>query len=127
MILEGRQMKSWGTSLSFSLKAALSVGVKNSYHLLLAVCGDLVPSQQQTGGEASPSPDTDMAGPPAAVLSVEAKPWAGSAGPLPRGRASLLGGPLKPWGLPTVHGVGLPKLLSPEYQWCKDEKWFNKV
>lgn len=93
------------TSLSFSLKAALSVGVKNSSHLLLAVCSDLVPSQQQTGGEASPSPNTDMAGSPAAVLSVEAKPWAGSAGPLPCGRSSFLGRTSEALG-PTSEALG---------------------
>ena len=113
MILEGRQMKSWGTSLSFSLKAAPSVGVKNSYHLLLAVCGDLVPSQQQTGGEASPSPNTDMAGSPAAVLSVEAKPWAGSAGPLPRGRSSLLGRTSEALGPANCPWCGPPKAAVP--------------
>ena len=106
-------MKSWGTSLSFSLKAAPSVGVKNSYHLLLAVCGDLVPSQQQTGGEASPSPNTDMAGSPAAVLSVEAKPWAGSAGPLPRGRSSLPGRTSEALGPANCPWCGPPKAAVP--------------
>ena len=91
MILEGRQMKSWGTSLRFSLKAALLVGVKNSYHLLLTVCSDLVPSQQQTGGEASPSPNTDMAGSQAAVLSKRLSPGQAQQGLSPVGVSSFLG------------------------------------
>ena len=84
-------MKNWGTSLRFSLKAALLVGVKNSYHLLLTVCSDLVPSQQQTGGEASPSPNTDMAGSQAAVLSKRLSPGQAQQGLGLMGVSSFLG------------------------------------
>lgn len=103
----------------FQFEGSTVGGVKNSSHLL-AVFSDLVPSQQQTGGEASPSPNTDMAG----------SPWQSWGGGQALGRPSrasalwevlsflgrnpwsLGGRPLKPWGLPTVHGA-VPKLLSP--------------